>query len=187
MLVPFLRESGENIDAYVGLEVAMKRLGLFGVSIGLAVLGIAGCATPYQPQQIFNMFEFFPYQTKGTATIRGSAFLKTRGGEVRLGAGNEVELVPLVPYIEERLQVGTIRGVPLPPRDSRVDAFSRKTIADAQGNFEFTGLPAGRYVLYCAIVWEVPFGSYTTQQTGGTAYAVVTVKEGETAKVIVTR
>jgi len=152
------------------------------------VLNLAGCVS-MQPQPIVVPFDeglLKPYAGAGSSTIIGQVFLKTRGAEVRVGAGNEVELVPLIPYTQERLQRATINGEDIAPRDPRLAQYIRKTIADVQGNFEFTGIPAGEYIIYCLIQWE--YGTqYGTATTGGDAFAIIKVSPNERVKVVVTR
>ncbi|MDF0674341.1 MAG: hypothetical protein P0120_08370 [Nitrospira sp.] len=38
----------------------------------------------------FSVNDFEPYKTKGQGKIYGQAFLKTRGGDVKIGAGDTV-------------------------------------------------------------------------------------------------
>lgn len=148
---------------------------------------MVGCAVPLQPRNIsFNNDYFSRYAGAGDSKIVGQAFLKTRGGEVRYGAGNEVRLIPVTPYTQEDFDGGIVRGEPLTPVDSRVFQYIRKAIVGGQGDFEFKDLPAGDYIVTCIITWEVP-GRYGLTPTGAVAYATVSVKSGETAKAIVTR
>ena len=151
-----------------------------------AVVAVSVACTPKAMNIQFDPTAFMPYQKEGTSTITGSAFLKTRGGEVKVGAGNVIELIPMTPYIRERFERIMVNGERLVDRDPRVEAFTRKTVADAQGNFEFKNIPQGDYALYCLIQWEVPAGIITTT-TGGYAYASVHVEEGRSYRVIVTR
>lgn len=155
----------------------------------LSVLLSACAATPVKMTIPFDEKAFAFSLQQGTGVIYGQAFLKTQGGDVKLGAGNQVELVPLTPYIRERLAKGTIAGQNIEPRDPRVKAYARTTVADAGGNFEFTDIPAGEYVLYCVIQWMAPSAYSMTgvMATGGTAYATVKVAEGQRVKVILTR
>ena len=151
------------------------------------VLTLSACVAPPQKMNVaFDANQFEPYMKQGSATVVGQAFLKTRGGDVKLGAGNQVELVPITPYIQERLDRATANNEKLEPRDSGVLKFVRTTRADAGGNFEFKNVPAGKYAIYCEITWLVP-GVYGDSMTGGLAYGVVTLKEGESARAIVTR
>ena len=149
---------------------------------------IIGCATvPAKMNATFNESDFIPYAQSGTANITGSVFLKTIGGDVKLGAGNEVMLSPITPYVRERLERVTIRREKLEEPDQRwFQKYVRRTLADATGNFEFKNLPAGEYVIYCDIFWSYGAGT-SMQTTGDTAFATVTVKSGETSKVVVTR
>ncbi len=134
----------------------------------------------------FRESEFSPYRGKGTSTIEGQAFLKTRSGDVKYGAGNAVQMVPVTTYTTEIL-TSLLSGKTLtPPPDPRYYAYRRETVADGSGNFEFRDVPAGSYYLSCAIVWEVPSG-YGAMRSGGTAVGKVTVAHGERAKVVVTR
>lgn len=137
-------------------------------------------------QTAFNETEFAPYAGTGTSTITGQAFLKTLGGEVRLGAGNTVQLVPVTSYTTEVRQRVTIGGEHVGPVDPRIEKYRRTTIADASGSFEFHNLPPGEYYVSCVITWQVP-GQNGLYPTGGVAFGTVKVGEGETAKVVVTR
>jgi hypothetical protein len=147
-----------------------------------------GCAI-MQPQPMstpFNEADFARYATRGNSVISGQAFMKTRGGDVKFGAGNTVTLLPVNPYTTEIRERVTIRGERVGSVDPRFEKYKRTTVADGNGNFEFRDLPPGEYYVSCPITWEVPTG-YGLQTTGGTAYGTVKVGPGETAKVIVTR
>lgn len=155
--------------------------------IGLAAT-IMACAPIPQPRLIpFNEAEYTPYAQPGTATITGEAFLKTRGGDVKKGAGNKVYLNPVTSYSTEWYQRGVLGGQLLEPADERARPFFRETLADSDGRFEFQNLPAGEYYLACPIVWEVPIGYGNTMPTGGWAHARIKVGPGERVRAILTR
>jgi hypothetical protein len=137
-------------------------------------------------QVAFIESEFAPYAGTGTSTIVGQAFLKTRSGEVRFGAGCKVQMAPVTSYTTETYERGILRGERLEDPDPRYSAYRHTTIADGNGNFEFHNIPAGSYYVSCPIFWE-----YATSDglasTGGIAFGQATVAPGETTKVIVTR
>lgn len=137
-------------------------------------------------QTSFDEAEFTHFADTGTSSVTGQAFLKTRGGEVRLGAGNTVQLIPVTSYTTELRTRVTLEGERVGPVDPRIQKYRRTTVADGNGNFEFHNLPAGEYYLACSITWEVP-SQYGLQQTGGVAYGTVKVGVGEAVKVVVTR
>ncbi len=151
---------------------------------------LCSCVMPQAPmkpmQTAFDEAEFAPYAVPGTSTITGQAFLKTRGREVRLGAGNTVQLLPVTSYTTELRKRVTLGGERVGPVDPRIEKYRRTTIADGSGSFEFRNLPAGEYYVTCVITWEVP-NQYVMETTGGVAYGTVKVGAGETAKVVVTR
>lgn len=162
------------------------------IALSVVLLGLFGCVEPPMPPaplpqfQKFNRADFELYGKTGTGSVVGSAFLKTRGGDVKVGAGCEVELIALTPYMEERYERILVRGENLERRDFRVADYTRKTVADAQGRFEFTGVPAGKYSVTCDIRWEY-FNGHYRDETGGTAYARVVVRDGTVSSVVVTR
>jgi len=143
-------------------------------------------AAPESPHSTFDEQDFAQYAAAGTSSIVGQAFLKTRGGDVKLGAGNEVLLCPVTPYSTEYFERQVVREEQLQPPDERILRYFKSTVADASGRFEFKNLPAGEYFLGCKITWEVQ-GVAGTETVGGAAYARVRVDSGEVAKVILTR
>lgn len=148
-------------------------------------LTISGCATALRPHLIaFDETNFLPYLEKGTGKIIGQAFLKTRGGDVKYGAGNEVVLVPNTPYTTE-MEDAIIDNARMEPPDERYRKYRRTTRADGQGNFEFNNLPDGEYLLGCGIQWEV--GGKYSRVTGAYAHERVLIEDGKTVKVILTR
>lgn len=155
----------------------------------LGMVFLSGCVSarpPAKRQAAFIESEFTPYAGIGNSTVTGQAFLKTRGGEVRFGAGCEVVIVPVTSYTAETHERAVLRGERLEPPDPKYSAYRRTTIADGSGNFEFRSIPAGSYYLSCVIRWEYAT-QYGPASTGGTAFGKVTVAPGETTKVILTR
>ena len=57
---------------------------------------------------------------------------------------------------------------------------TRKSIGDAQGNFEFDKLKDGEYFMFTTITWNV----YQLGTQGGTLMLKVKVKDGETKKIV---
>jgi hypothetical protein len=133
----------------------------------------------------FTESEFAPYEASGKSAITGQAFLKTRGGDVKYGAGCTVTLLPVTSYTTEIRQRATIAGEHIGPEDPRLNKYRRSTVADGSGNFEFKNLPAGKYYLSCPIYWEV--AGYVSHTTGGVVIGETQVGEGESVKVILTQ
>lgn len=138
----------------------------------------------------FNEEDLQSFMKKGDNTITGQAFLTTRGGDVKYGAGRIVTMVPSTPYTEEWFNRTVIAYKDVNVYDKRLEKFMRQTTADGDGKFEFNNLPNGSYLIQCTIQWEVPspYGyGYGMITTGSHAYAKVNVNGGETVKAIVTR
>jgi hypothetical protein len=155
------------------------------------LITIIGCVAAIQPiGSSFNYEEYSHYAKSGTSTVVGQAFLKTRGGTVKFGAGENVYLIPNTTYTREAINKGYLkRGVLMAGVDPRLNNFIRTTVADGNGNFEFYNLPAGSYWLLCDIRWEVPavYGrSASLEETGSTVYRDFNIKEGQKLKVILT-
>lgn len=145
----------------------------------------------------FDPSEVAWFSEKGTGAINGQAFFQTRGGQPRTCAGLEVSLQPKSGYGRERLlalygsaesgytTVGSANVQFIP--DSADYKQARKTsVCDAQGNFSFTGLPAGEYFLTTGIMWSVPGQEFMPTQ-GGLLMQSVKLSDGESTRVIMTR
>lgn len=108
----------------------------------------------------------------GHAIVRGQAFSKTVGGDVKYGAGNTIRLFPNSDYSAQCIRI-------INTSDShcveRLRPYSRTALADAEGRFEFADLAPGSYLLTTVITWGVP-GPYGIQTTGGVVTAIVEVK-----------
>lgn len=152
--------------------------------VGFIVTGCAGSlANPVARTAPYIEEEYAPYVGDGTATITGQAFLKTRGGDVKYGAGNTVVLNPVTAYSSEWFQKAVLEGKAMREPDPRTTAHTRTTTADGEGRFKFANIPSGEYYIACPISWQV--GAYSS--SGGVAYAHISVQEGETVDVVVTR
>lgn len=106
--------------------------------------GRAGLYTISTP---FNEREFAGYDGSGRSSINGQAFLRVPGNIVP-AAGSEVVLVPDNSYTRELwapARSGRYSGVA--NFDPRYFKYRRSMIADASGNFRFTKLPAGSYIV----------------------------------------
>lgn len=160
------------------------------------VLIFAGCVTPVPPKPAspttapFDASAFAPYMEKGTARISGQAFLKTMGGDVKTGAGCTIRLIPATAYMKEVISLKERGMSPSNHTQENVDVMmkaARSTVADADGRFEFTNLPAGEYSLETTIEWQyVNSGAYRST-TGGLVRKMITLGDGEALKIMLTR
>lgn len=158
-------------------------------TIGLILATLLTSCAGMQPQikrnVAFSDEMFATSLTNGTSTVTGQAFLKTRSGEVKFGAGNEVVCVPVNEYTDET-QRAIISGKNLEAPDPRYFKYRRTTIADGNGNFEFRDIPGGEYYISCVIQWEY-VTQYGAMPTGGVATARVKIADGESVKIILTK
>lgn len=157
----------------------MKKL--FCASI-VAIL--TGCAIPpalvQRPEFPVAEYELLPKE--GTHIIVGQAFLTTRGGDVKVAAGQPVTLNPVTSY-----SLHWCKNVPYNASpDPRQNKYLRITTADASGSFSFAGLPAGEYFIVTNVTWEAPgYGGALTPQ-GGMVSVRIRIPS-ETGKIIVNK
>lgn len=179
-----------------------KAWGFASVAL-VAVVGIA-CATPQPPKSIIaperqviaRQLEFRPEQydagkLAGSATLTGQAFLRQKGGAVVTAAGSTVFLSPATGYALEHVllnaQDETDPTKMSEPPDPRFLGALRTTVADASGRFQFTGLAAGKWIVWTRVIWEVPnFRTSIPSIQGGTLHKVVEVGGGAPVDVILT-
>lgn len=148
---------------------------------------LAGCAAPtHQVATPFRPADFDWSQAKGSASISGQAFLKTRGGDVKTCAGNSVALVPENAYTLELMTAAKAGKDSRASWDSRYHAYRRTAICDAQGRFVFKDLPAGHWLLGTTVMWEAPSTSYLVNMQGGGLSQSITLRDGEAKETILT-
>lgn len=159
----------------------------------LAGLALGGCATgPTAPtpqaRMEFPLYEYEQLAKAGTASVSGQAFLKTRGGDVKTAAGNEVILNPVTSYSMEWYIKAYTQGALLVMPDPRLVDYQKRTTADGSGRFSFKGVPPGEYFVTAPVTWEAPTGYRgALQLQGGFVTKRLVVKDGESYDVIITR
>ena len=135
--------------------------------------------------------EYEKIQTDGRFEISGQAFMKTRGGEVKVAAGETVVLSPVTSYSKQFFDF-YIRGKKERFQelgsnvDSRIYDFIKTSIADAEGRFRFQGVKEGHYFLYTKVFWEVPTSSGLHREGGYLGKEVVIPNENQ-SEIILTR
>jgi hypothetical protein len=157
--------------------------------LGLISVVFSGCVTMLPPPQWnpvsdFTEAEYQAYTAEGAASITGQAFLTQRGGGVVKAAGRTVTLDPATSVGNEwwgkagKIWVNRSYTPPSPG----FHKTRRTTVADADGRFKFSGLPAGRYYVRTDVTWEVGY-----ELQGGLVGQLIEVKEGKTSEVILNR
>lgn len=124
----------------------------------------------------------------GTATVTGQAFMRTRGGDVKVAAGSVVFLSPVTTYSLDWYNRSYLGGVQLSEPDPRLHDYTSRTTADGFGRFKFKNVPAGEFFVSSSVTWEAPTGYNGMLQThGGIVANRFWVEEGKDVEVIVTR
>lgn len=178
----------------------MSRASISSVTAAAAVAALAilsGCASSAQPNTnaVASVLyaecdeaAFAAALETGTAQIEGQAFMKTRGGDVKLGAGNEVILVPAISCARtwwDQVGLDWNRKTTV-PRSPVFASGLRSTTSDGEGRFKFSGLAPGTYYLRTHVTWEVP-SRYGMSLQGGYVGEEIVVGDGEQKSVILTR
>lgn len=161
------------------------------ISLGF-VAALAGCGIqqvkPTVARIPFPENEYTQLQKEGTATIKGQVFLKTRGGDVKVAAGEEIQLNPVTSYSNQWYEENYLKQNPLSPGDPRQQEYIRKKIADGSGRFEFKNIPAGEYYVTGKVTWESPTGYQgALQMQGAMISKQIKVTDREEVEVILTR
>lgn len=168
----------------------MKRLKSFLVIIfGFSL--IAGCAhiAPTFEPLPFDEAEYAALPKTGTGVIQGQVFGKTKGGDVKKGAGNNVILIPATKYGTQRYKMQVIGNQLLSkPEDPRYKKYAFQQIADSDGKFSFKNVPPGKYYAISHLTWEAPSSNryLITETQGGKLYKEVDVMNGQTVDVMLT-
>jgi len=149
-----------TVDTPFGLRTTNA---CFGVANGQLISGMwnipvssSNCVLVDDPTiQAADEPQISAYAGAGPANLRGQAFLKTVGGDVKTCAGEEVLLMPVLPYFDNM-----IANASSGQKDLQIDqhamSLMRKSMCDAQGNFAFTGLPAKKWYVVTLVTWGVP-------------------------------
>lgn len=152
---------------------------------------LAACGGTIEVSEPFNANEVAYIKKSGRANISGQAFFRQRGGGVVTCAGNDVGLIPAGRYTKEfitrgfgNVNGGTIPAILAPQvkHPAEFSRFQRKTVCDAEGDFEFRGVANGDYYVTTIVLWEVP-GQIIPE--GGALAKFVRIRGGQSQRVIV--
>lgn len=157
------------------------------------LLIVVGCVSaPTPPPITWNVnldeTEYEPYLAGGSASISGQVFLRTVGGDVKLGAGSPITLDPVTSYSQHWWhQAGKwwARRSITPPNPFFITA-RKTTTADAEGRFIFEGLSAGRYYVRSQVTWETGAYRYIDDTQGGLIWQMVELSDGQKEETILT-
>ena len=146
-----------------------------------AVIAVAltGCVAPKKTVLLSTRFaaqDHTAYMAKGTAKVTGQAFLRQQGGGTVTCAGSRAILLPATPYFLESTSIlargDMVDNAGNTPGPSNA-ALLRETRCDAQGNFDFENVPAGRYILMSEVTWVI-----ANSRQGGMVKREVDVSDG---------
>ena len=121
---------------------------------------LVACMPPTKTYTMQTPFRYEDWQQgakSGSCTLKGQAFLKTRGGDVKTCAGSKVILMPYNAYTSEMF--GYMKGggnYKFTNLDERLARYSKMTICDAEGDFIFENLSTGRWLILSEVTWEIP-------------------------------
>ena len=143
----------------------------------------------YTMTRSFSPSEVEPFLQSNHVVLTGQAFLRTRGGAVQYAAGSRVTLLPATPYFIEYFEnVVSVRSLSGKAREGELGAeaakYARTSTADGQGNFAFSGIAPGTYIIYCVIQW---YASGSSLPEGGLVAKRLTVGDAPHQTYVLTR
>lgn len=153
------------------------------LAFAAAVAALAACAQnpTLTRRELINETEYAPYRGKGAGAIRGQVVIVLSNGQRSYGAGGNVWLLPVTTQTATWMRKVVLPGEVKPPVFGP-EAVQWTALSDAEGRFEFTGLPAGTYYVTCPVGW-VENGD----PRKAIAFGQVTIGPGQSAEVEVGR
>jgi hypothetical protein len=151
------------------------------ILIVMPLILLVGCVPPAAVKMKTDIVEsdYEKFRLEGKNTVSGQAFLRQKGGAVVTCAGSQVRLSPNTEYFREYWNiVKATKQKAIEPEYSG-KRISRDTFCDAQGNFEFSNIPSGSYILVSWVSWQVGYA-----KQGGLLYAIIEVQGDKETKVI---
>ncbi|MBK4737351.1 hypothetical protein [Noviherbaspirillum pedocola] len=139
----------------------MKLSAALCVTASLTVFGCASHAPVNLPP--FDEAAYRPFAAPGTATITGTAFLVTKGGDIKKGAARQVFLIPETAFVTSRTDFTddwypTFDWLGFSGTDRTTIAnawrYTKIVVADVDGKFAFTKVPAGKYIVETQLFWQ---------------------------------
>lgn len=112
---------------------------------------LPGCATQRIP---FPEAELSGLNLSGDKTVKGRVFLIDQLEEKQVGIGSEVTLEPLTAYSEQWYKVSYLQNKSIKKSDPRYEKYVQRTKTDSDGDFLFTGVAPGAYLLTAPLLWK---------------------------------
>jgi hypothetical protein len=150
---------------------------------------------PAKPVKIHSPFDFEQTSkllTKGHNIVKGSALLRQQGGGVVTCAGQEVQLIPVTGYSNERITAiyGNYEGgynpitrqVIFEEENPLYTSLRLRTRCDAQGYFKFENVGDGQYFAVTGITWTVG-----NNPQGGSIAQKIQLQGGEVKEIVLTQ
>jgi hypothetical protein len=139
----------------------------------LSLLLLVGCATQRIP---FPAAELSALHLAGDKAVKGTVFLVDQLEERQVGADSEVTLEPVCSYSEHWYEVAYLGNRSLGKPDPRYEKYVRRTTADAAGQFSFTGVAPGAYLLTAPLFWAATTCSGNVAKTKVMIARKITIK-----------
>ena len=163
---------------------SMRRM--LEILVFTSLLFLAGCGSSSKPfNGVHTMSTAFDptaaryIDNLGSGTISGRAYQ----ADLFTGAGAKLQLVPVTAYSTEYMGYlfGSSKAYYTPTHVDKVHPqfrrYQRRTKADENGRYTFSGVPAGEYFVYAQLV---------ENRTGVALYERVTIADGQQLQIDLT-
>ena len=163
---------------------------IFKCACLIAAFVVAGCAGVPESRyvELLRAYDAGEFSLDGATELHVNAFLRTRGGDVKLCSGYEVALWKATLYSGERVghlydQLGNLYVGNPASRNiqfSSAAPFMITRTCDSAGNVVFKGVPPGRYYVSSIVMWDVYSSSVGgLMGSGGRTAKVITVTDAD--------
>jgi hypothetical protein len=136
----------------------------------------------------YSQAEYDALPTTGDGVVKGQIFMKTKGGDVKKGAGEVIVLRPATNYAARVRALSSQNG--LGYVDYLASARDLSVVSDGEGRFEFKNVPPGEYFAAGKVAWSVFYpGTFAPIESkqGGNIVMKVSVVNGQVSEVMLTR
>jgi hypothetical protein len=155
----------------------------------LSLISLSGCVQSQAPKTNtsvpFRLEDLKPYGQKGTGKITGEAMVRAPDGDFSTAYGETIELWPVTPFSKDVIRLrssGVVVANDTDDVENQMKAYVRKCVGGFLGEFEFTDLPPGEYLLTVDISWE-NYNEHGPQKGRTPISEHVTIGKGETKEV----